>query len=296
MPKAAKPTADAYGLSLVQKGFGKTPEDDVLFALGYPHIVVATDDPIPAVNADNLYKKLPLQTTHVPRAFLARYFEALRCGADTDGIAQALAKEPPPMTDTALAKLLPKILESGEAYDYLVLEAMVGSEKLAEVTVSALEKLPSKAWDGAGGKLDTYGGDILQALYFVLLRVSKPTRTELRARLEKLYRAGAQYAGGRPVSALDVILHGRKGVERSGYRDADDELFQDLIYADDDPAWVAKVALDVLSHLKPGDWAAFDLRMAFLGGPKVMKALKNGLAKFPPPSRSGAKRQLARAR
>jgi hypothetical protein len=296
MPTMMTVPPETHGLTFLRKGFGRTPSDDVLFALGYPHIVVATDEPMPEVTVENLYRKFPLGTTHVPRVFLSRYFEALQCGADTEGIERALAKDPPAITAAKVGKVVKTLLEHGNEYDYLVLEAMVGSTILAEATVAALEGYPTKAWNGAGGVLDTYGGDILKSLYFVLLRVPTKTRKSLCARLEKLYKAGKKYQGGRPIDALDVLLHGRKGVERGGYRDADEELFQDLIYADDDPAWVSKVALGVLAHLKPADYGKFDLRMAFLGGAKLLAAMKSGVNKFPSGDRSSAKRQLARVR
>src|SRR5579863_10323380 len=72
---------DAHGLKSLRPGFGRTSNDDVLFALGYPHIVVPTQDPLPDVkDVDQLYKRYPLKTTHVPRAFLSRYFVAVRKG------------------------------------------------------------------------------------------------------------------------------------------------------------------------------------------------------------------------
>lgn len=36
---------DAYGLAFLRKGFAKTSEDDVLFALGYPHVVMQRGEP-----------------------------------------------------------------------------------------------------------------------------------------------------------------------------------------------------------------------------------------------------------
>jgi hypothetical protein len=298
VPKtAAKKTADpsaepAHGLASLRKGFGKTPEDDILFALGYPHIVIATDDPMPTVTADTMYPKWVRGMTHVPRAFLGRFKEALGCGSDGAGRAKALAKDPPAWTDARIAKDIKSLLEHGDDYELLLLEAMIGSSKLAEATVSVLEGYKVTAWNGAGGVLDTYGGDILKALYFVLLRVPTSQVIELRARLERLFRAGKKYLGGRPIDALDVLLHGREGVERSGYRDSDDELFADLVHADDDPAWVTKTALAQLAKLKAADHASFDLRLAFLGGKKVLAAMRDS-SKFPSSERKTQREQLA---
>ena len=91
-PSAFAP--DAYGLRFLKKGFAKTAEDDVLFAHGYPHIVIATDDPMPDDDVDTLYKKFPTHTIKVPRAFLPRYFACNGCGADKDGIKRAKSRLP----------------------------------------------------------------------------------------------------------------------------------------------------------------------------------------------------------
>jgi hypothetical protein len=52
----------------------------------------------------------------------------------------------------------------------------------------------------------------------------------------------------------------------------------------------------VLSHLVPSDYGKFDLRMAFIGGPKLLAAMKKGVTKFPSGDRSAAKHQLQRVR
>jgi hypothetical protein len=271
----------------------------MLFALGYPHIVVPTDDPLPddIKDADALHKRFPLRTTHVPRAFLPRYFAAVRKGANEQGVAQALATEPPPWTDEKLKSQVERAFEAGSLYSYdvLLLEAMVGSARFAEVAVERLEAYPEAAWDEAGGDLDTYGGDALGKLYFVLLRTPAALRDALVKRLESLYERIGKVRfenGSRAHKALDVVLHGHAGVERSGYRSAEGDVFYDLIYADDNPRYVEDNALAVLARLKPADRAQFDLRIAFLGGAKVVSALKAGTAKFHSTQRKEIARQL----
>ena len=144
----------------------------------------------------------------------------------------------------------------------------------------------SSSASGSGtneGKLDTYGGGVISALYFVLLRSPPVTRDALVVRLEALFRRiSAVYPDGssRPLKGLDVILHGHAGVERSGYRSSDGDIFQDLIYADDDPAYVEKRALAVVARLKPADRARYDLRIAFLGGANVVEAMKSETKRF----------------
>jgi hypothetical protein len=142
------------------------------------------------------------------------------------------------------------------------------------------------------------GWGSIRALYFVLLRVPKDARDGLRARLEALHTrvlaAQKDATPWRSVQALDVILHGAQGVERSGYRDAEGGLFFDLAFADDDPAFVAKHALAELAGMRPGDRARFDVRLAFLGGPAVAEALKAGTARFHSSQKKAIEEQLAR--
>ncbi len=284
----------SYGRTRLVTGFGTTPDDDLLFAVGYPNVVVAVEAPPPRVEPAKLWKMYPEGTTHLPAPFLTRYLAAL----EASDVA-ALSAEPKPFDDACVADFAAKRWEFGGSYELLVLEAIVGSERLARAMVDTLGAFPLEAWSGVGD-LDTYGGDVMRTLYFVLLRVTPATRDALRARLAELdaRASAAALEGSRVHEALDVVLHGAAGVERHGYRSArpsDENLFADLVHADDDPTYVERRALAALAGMKPADRARFDLRIAFLGGAKVLAAMRDP-KKFHSTWHDAMEQQLARVR
>jgi len=123
-----------------------------------------------------------------------------------------------------------------------------------------------------------------------LLRVSPSTRAKLVDKLEALFRTVSKAQGKewwRPLQALDIMLHGKTGYARS------EGSWTDLPLVFDDPAWAGKTALAELKRFKPADRAPFDSQIAFLGGAKVAKAMRN-LKPFFAELHSDAKRQLAR--
>jgi hypothetical protein len=257
-----------------------------LLALGYPHMMVLGDDEPPADAFDpaRVFKRYPTDVRHLPRSFARRYLAALYAGGDDDERAVALRADPEPLSAKELAKRVASRFVSTSLYvdtEMYLYEVLYDRATVAEISVKFLEDYKSKDW--RGGDIDD-ASDAIQALYFILLRLPEAQRKPLRARLEKLFarlwKAQKEDGPWRPLKALDTILHGAKGVERSGYRSAEGDLFQDLIFADDDPKFVAKHALAVLKRLKPGDWARFDVRIAHLGGAAVKKALKASVTKF----------------
>lgn len=282
---AAMPWApDAFGLTRVRAGFGKTPADDVLFALGYPHLVVPTDEPEPkgARDPSKLWKLFPLRhVTHVPRSFLPYAYGYHSYPQDA---AELLAG---PTTTYDAATEMKTIFRDSDRMMFL-LEAMLGSEAVATAAVEFLCKCPKAAWKSR--ELDEAGWNGIRNLGFVLLRVSPRVRAKLVAKLEALFETITATQGKewwRPVQALDVMLHGRVGVARSG----DD--WCDFAHARDDASWAAERALATLKRLKPADRGPFDSQIAFVGGPRVVKAMRN-LKPFFAELHRDAKQQLAR--
>lgn len=273
---------DASGLARVRAGFGRTPADDVLFALGYPHLVVATDDPEPknARDVSKLWKTFPRSATHVPRSILPYVYQYHLNPRDPD-----LFETPLPALDAATEM---KTMFTEGARMLFFLEALLGSEAVATAAVDFLAKCPVKAWQSDA--LDRDGWNGIRDLGFVLLRVSEATRGRLVAKLEAVFAKVTAAQGNdwwRPVQALDVILHGRAGVERTGGE------WADLAHARDDAAWVATRTLAELKTMKPADRARFDLQLGFVGGAKVVQALRD-LKRFHSEHHREAKQQLAR--
>lgn len=282
-PAAGPWSADAYGLSRVRPGFGKTPADDVLFALGFPHLVVPTDDAEPKGwrEPSKIWKLFPrVEATHVPRTALP-YVYAYHVRPTE---AAAILGGPVPTFDLAAeaAKLFWR-----DRRMVFFLEALFGSEAVATAAVDVLGKFPTKAW--RADELDRSGWNGIHDLGFVLLRVSPATRTKLLARLEKVFATVSKAQGTewwRPLQALDIVLHGRTGYERS------EGGWSDLSLVLDDPAWAGQQALAMLKRMKPADRARCDSQLAFLGGAKVTAAMRQ--VQFFSEYRADAKRQLAR--
>lgn len=172
------------------------------------------------------------------------------------------------------------------------LEAQYGAVPAATAIVDAL--VAAKVGDLQGGKYENYGWAVIYGLGWLLWRVPISQRETLRGKLrgvlEKLQAAGELWRTGQ---ALDVILNGRAGVERSG-RNFNGQLFlTEAVWADDDREWVRAFVLSRLKTLRPQDREPFDIQLAVVGGAPVLAALRNSLAKFPKDQRASAERQFS---
>lgn len=289
---------DAFGVSMQRPGTGRTPADDRLLALGYPHMLVPVDVPVQwkkLETAGQVLKAHPLEVGEWPRELfswlLARWDVA--CMPHLWDEHPARAPETPHDLDTLIAG--PH--ETGDTHLLLyALEAVHGSLAVAERAVAALEAWPDESWGHEPGNVD-----LVRGLHFVLLRLSAGARERLVARLEAVFErvaASCRFESGalhKTVAALDLALHGRRGVERSGYRPDKVQLsLWDLPFALDDPAWVAEVALPLVSANRPGHWAKADVRTAFIGGDAVVQALCENVVGFRSEQRRRLVAQLGR--
>lgn len=234
-----------------------------LLALGFPWILLTTAGGF--TGSDQELRALAVRSRMIPRDELARFYK-LYAGDNC-----ATVELP-----AAVAHLLAM---SGNHFAIFALEQLFGSVAVATAFVDALAATPIASWND---KLGMFGPGAIRNLGFVLWRVPAKARDELRARLQTIYDGlvAADQGNRLHTKAIDVILHGRAAVERvipPGHK-----IFADLVYADDDPAWVAKTALARLAKLKPADLAQFDIQIAVAGGPEVVAALREGTAKFKP--------------
>lgn len=138
----------------------------------------------------------------------------------------------------------------------------------------------------------------MRRLYFVLLRAPAKVGKDLRKRLEATYKAiSAKIAPRfpRPLRGLDLLLHGRIGVERSGYRPGGVELgLYDLIFCDDDPKFVVSELKKKLPKMQGHDSVPFTARYGFIGGAAAVKLLRDHPTSFARSDRKVAEAQLAR--
>jgi hypothetical protein len=158
------------------------------------------------------------------------------------------------------------------------LEAMVGPSCLLPAMVQGLDAIAQASW--GTGRLH----GLVPHLYGLLLRAKERESKDARAALEAiLKKRNATHAAAR----LDVMLHGREGIARRGYKyspkskcfqtndSADPSNAQDLLFCDDDADFVASqfAALWKIQDYKVVKWMTGPsaARLFFLGGDPTLE-------------------------
>lgn len=275
----------AFGASTERPGVGRTPHDDRLFALGYPYLLVPTDEPVawPKMQTmADVFRAHPLLEGEWP----AELFEWVLARWDVAPMAHLWSKHPARTGEPAshdIDQLMAGPHKTADTACLLfALEAVHGSRRVAERAVEVAEGWSDPDFGHKPGHVA-----FVRALHFVLLRVELRVRAALVDRLEAVFdrvSATCRYGNGvlhKTVGALDLALHGRAGVERSGYRpDRTDLGVADLPFALDDPDWVAEVARARIPSFTSRDWAGADARLGFLGGDAVVRAICDNVRGF----------------
>lgn len=282
--------ADAWALSRVQPGQGVTPHIDQLFAIGFPSMITVVDEPLVSTDPDKALKTYDLSRV-VSLEMLPRLY-ALKSAYGEDEARLAFAREP---ASFQLAEVLEDELVAG-AWDRIwMLEAMFGATSVAEAFVTAFTLVPDEEW--LDGPIESGSASVIRGLGAVLDRTPADVRTRLRAQLEALYTRLGDAAQGRPGKALDVILHGRAGVERSGNRTGNRDdgpiHLSELHWATDDPAWVVAQLASRFATLQPADREIFDARHGVIGGPDAVAAMRLSISRLMRDHRHAVTEQLA---
>ncbi len=264
---------DAFGLTRVPAGMASSDRAAALLGLGFPHMLVLTDEAVPPLAGYADYKRRYLGATIVPRALLPVMYSVPYARGD-DALDEAVKNPPAIDLDEAVEASLK---QGGPVF---VLEGLFGSVATAEAIVAALT-----AENLAGGTYENYGPSIIHGLGFMLFRVPAKVRDKLRADLASvLERLRANDQVWHAGKAIDVIINGRAGVERSGYRFANQPNgyihFGNLIFADDDPVWLAERIAERFAVLEPAHRESFDIQLAVVGGSKVLSLLRKNIGAF----------------
>ncbi len=219
-------------------GLGFTPEDDALFARGYPQLRIVEDGPDdPKKRTKAVEKALdaidPVLRIRVPKAFAAAYLRGYRVGpllfvdANHQGNAEkrveralAIASDAPITEalledtlregtvamgrDTYASWRLPEVLH--------LFEHFLGSEAVARAVVDRLVVLGTdlSIWGFAGDarRTNASGHHLARALPWILMRVDPRLAAELRGRLAKV--APKKQDGIDPAAyfaLLDAVAH-----------------------------------------------------------------------------------------
>ncbi len=141
-----------------------------------------------------------------------------------------------------------------------IVEALCGPRAALEAIADALDALPPSAFapevpraaradraEGAVEERPALAAAVLE-LGFVLRRATKGDRAAFTKRLEARYRNATEArASGDVVRALDLVLHGRAGAERSA------RVEGDYVHVHDDRAWARERLLDPQTAPSPPD-------------------------------------------
>ena len=278
--------SDAVGLTRCDPKLTVSQKAAWLFGLGYPHGVFVTDEPIDTtITSARDFVMRYGRTGVMPREAVVRIY--LLDGVDDDAEAREIIAHPKP---PRLAAEIKALLKWGKAWQVWNLEAQFGSEAVATGLVDALMKEKPKAFQS---KLDRVSG-IIGALSYTLLRVPAKTAAALRKKLEARFKEVLKLGElWRPGEQLDLMLNGRKGVERSGV-DLNGELYLgDLQFAHDDAAWALTQLTKQLKTLRPSDRARADPQFGVVFGAKAVKLIRSNLSKFFAENRKAVEAEFA---
>jgi hypothetical protein len=266
----------AEGRRFIRQGFGATPDDDLLYALGWPYF--AWLEPGDAKRADladarKFSAKYVYSVGPRPEGVVKRNLRhTLLFGTGADEL-EAIQNDAP-LSSRELERIFDALMDAQFGFvTALLLESVTSPEIVLDAILSRLKALPPEAWKQ--GDFETFGGGCVRALHFLLLRSDADHSHASRARLEALWDRSAAPAlegGSRVARTFDLVLHGRDGVERSGQR-LGQVLQNDAMFAIDDLAYVRTSALAFIPKMVARDRASVSARLAFLGGDPVIDAI-----------------------
>ena len=264
----------AYGARNLKPGFARAPENDLLFALGWPHARYLIEDhpddrsTTPAAVEKAVFK--PQVGLGVARGIAMRRIRAFSSfangldGKPRPGVLRALQNSDP-MTEAeaktfVLEHLAGRSLGTKQLEIVYLLEAVAGPDVVAEAITTAFET-------SADAQLLTHGADRSLwafALGFILLRTSASVSVALRERLEaRMARCSKDDVNLHSVAnVLDEVLHQSKASLRSEH--TEQNL---LLHWVDEPA--ESIVRELTSTRRPWCGSVY-ARMVFVGGEAVI--------------------------
>jgi hypothetical protein len=196
---------NAFGARHVKAGFGFTPDDDLKFALGWPHLIEIVEDHPDDANAEaealDIRENGPFLQAAWPREIAARLARALCILTPFDN--ETKPGYPIPKEETKRALATPGPITADEAKRLiheqftapfaalwlhralLFFEAFVGPDVVAD---AVLEELSAMGAARALGHAPSLGEAVLE-LGFVLLRLPSAAAEQKRARWRELLDA-----------------------------------------------------------------------------------------------------------
>jgi hypothetical protein len=282
----------AAGAKLVKSGFATTKAGDLAFALGFPHLEYIVDDHPDDARAEMIVYERRSYRLGWPRDIAIRWcritaskgFKRTPQGAtELDSAGKKALKNGAPLSAEEIALALKSIFSETTSYEDLrdlvrLFEAFAGPDLVATSIIDALEKSSNNVWNHQ----DHDRALVMHHLGFMLLRLPASMADKLRGRLAAIFdrrvkalptkelgpRKGER---GSLLRALDLVLGGRAGAERSGERNEDEIVPGDLVHITHDAAFIREAACRVVSS---------DARLVFLGGDPVLDHMLDVFPRF----------------
>src|SRR5215468_2578794 len=268
----------ASGARFLRPGFALTPEADLAFALGFPHLEYIVDDHPDDARAEMIAYERRSYRLGWPRKVATRWCRITASkgcrrtpqgATELDTAGKKALKNAAPLAPDEIVATLKAMFSDTSSYDDLrdlvrLFEAFAGPELVASAIVDALEKSSNTVWNHQ----DADRALVMHHVGFLLLRLPPAGADKLRGRLAAVFdrrvkalpskelgvRKGER---GSLLRALDIVLNGRPGAERSGERSEDIIAPGDLVHVTGDAAFVREAACQRVSP---------DPRLVFLGG------------------------------
>jgi len=282
----------ASGAKLQRPGFATTKAGDLAFALGFPHLEYIVDDHPDDARAEMIAYERRSYQLGWPRNVAIRWcritaskgFKRTPQGAtELDGAGKKAIKNGAPLSAEEVGLSLKSMFSDTTSYEDLrdlvrLFEAFLGPELIATSIVDALEKSSNNVWNHQ----DHDRAQVMHHLGFVLLRLPSGQADKLRSRLAAVFERRVKALASKELGprkgergsllrALDVVLNGRTGAERSGERTEDAIQAGDLVHITNDDAFVREAASRLVSP---------DPRLVFLGGEPVLEHLLEVFPRF----------------
>jgi len=282
----------AAGAKLIKPGFATTKAGDLAFALGFPHLEYIVDDHPDDARAEMIAYERRSYRLGWPRNVAIRWcritaskgFKRTPQGAtELDGAGKKAIKSGSPLSFEEVGLSLKSIFSDTSSYEDLrdlvrLFEAFMGPELIATSIVDALEKSSNNVWNHQ----DHDRALVMHHLGFLLLRLPASMADKLRARLAAVFDRRVKALASKELGprkgergsllrALDVVLNGKVGAERSGERNEDVIEANDLVHVLKDEAFVRAAAIQQ---------TAPDARLMFLGGEPVLDHLIDGFLRL----------------
>jgi hypothetical protein len=187
----------ASGAARLRPGRARTPELDLAFALGHGGGGIEPMRLLP--DLDPAKEPRWSDTSSLPRNVVV---EHLRKTPRT--------MAPEPIDDGEAARLGIKLVkEISVPWMFLGLEALAGPSCALAAMLAGIEAATKRHWDNGGW------GSMCGPLKGMMLRVPEAEAIAARERLEALWKQWNHMHG---ALTFDVLLHGREGIARSGYK------------------------------------------------------------------------------